>query len=99
MAPHIEAKSMTTLTIIIPVFNRARVIGRAIESVLAQDIPPGWSFNILVVDDGSSDNLAGTLNRFGAEVIHIRHDRNLGAAAARNTGIASAAGEYVAFLD
>lgn len=85
---------------IIPVWNRAGTIARAIDSVLAQKLPAAdWSIHILVVDDGSSDDLSSVLRRYDSHVMVIRHERNAGAAAARNTGIAAARGEYVAFLD
>ena len=67
---------------------------------MAQDVPTeSWSINVVVVDDGSSDDLDGALRRFGAGVTCIRHDRNKGAAAARNSGVAAAEGEFIAFLD
>jgi glycosyltransferase involved in cell wall biosynthesis len=76
------------------------VIERAVASALAQEVPAGdWSIRVVVVDDGSTDDLGGALGRLGADVTCIRHDRNKGAAAARNTGIAAADGEFVAFLD
>lgn len=85
------------VSVIIPVFNRAQTIQRAITSVLAQTYP---NFEIIVVDDASSDGLADVLNTFtGALSHHIVHPRNRGAAAARNTGVAAACGEFVAFLD
>jgi glycosyltransferase involved in cell wall biosynthesis len=87
---------MTAISVIIPVWNRAGSIRRAIESALTQELS-GASLEILVIDDGSSDDLAGVLR--GREVSCIRHDRNRGAAAARNTGIEAARGDYVAFLD
>lgn len=91
---------MTTVSVIIPVWNRAGRIAPAIESVLGQQLPgPDWSVRVLVVDDGSTDDLAGALRRYEPRITLIRHERNLGAAAARNTGIAAACGQYVAFLD
>jgi len=91
---------MTTVSVIIPVWNRAGTIARAIDSVLAQELPaPNWSVRVIVVDDGSTDDLAGALRRYDSQVALIRHQRNAGAAAARNTGIAAACGQYVAFLD
>jgi len=87
------------ITTVIPVFNRAHVVGRAIESVLAQELPSGYSLKVLVVDDGSSDDLSGALLRFGRDVSCIRHAHNTGASAARNTGIAAAEDGFVAFLD
>ena len=90
---------MTPITTVIPVFNRAHVVGRAIESVLTQELPPGFSLKVLVVDDGSSDGLSEVLSRFGPNVECIRHPHNIGAAAARNTGMSAADDGFVAFLD
>jgi glycosyltransferase involved in cell wall biosynthesis len=88
------------IDVVIPVWNRARVVGRAVASVLAQDLPGAdWSIQAIIVDDGSTDDLDGALARFVARVARVRHERNKGAAAARNTGVAAATGEYVAFLD
>jgi glycosyltransferase involved in cell wall biosynthesis len=90
--------AVPAITVVIPVFNRAHSVGQAISSVFAQDVP-GWSIDVVVVDDGSSDDLDGALRQFGEGVACIRHVRNKGAAAARNTGIAAVGGAYVAFLD
>ena len=91
---------MPSINVIIPVWNRAHVVSRAIASVVDQDLLAGnWSIEVLVVDDGSTDDLAGALRRFGAQVSCIRHQRNAGAAAARNTGIRAAKCDYLAFLD
>jgi glycosyltransferase involved in cell wall biosynthesis len=92
-------QSMMSITTVIPVFNRAHVVGRAIESVLGQELPSGCSLKVLVVDDGSSDDLTEVLLRFGRDVSCIRHAHNVGASAARNTGIAAAEDGFVAFLD
>jgi glycosyltransferase involved in cell wall biosynthesis len=92
-------RSDTLITTVIPVFDRAHVVGRAIDSVLAQELPADCSLEVVVVDDGSTDDLAGALQRFGADVSCIRHPQNAGASAARNTGIAAAAAGFVAFLD
>lgn len=81
---------------IIPVYNRAHCIGRAVESILAQTEPVK---EILIVDDGSTDDLEGALRPFANAVSLIRHTTNQGASAARNTGMAAATGEYIAFLD
>jgi glycosyltransferase involved in cell wall biosynthesis len=90
---------LTQVSTIIPVFNRASTIGQAVDTVLAQDLPSGWTARVIVVDDGSSDDVGGALRRFGERVTLLRHPRNAGAAAARNTGIAAVDGGYVAFLD
>ena len=82
---------------IIPVFNRAATVGAALRSILDQ---PSVPLEVVVVDDGSADDLAGALAPFaGAPLRVIRHPANAGAAAARNTGIAAASGEWIALLD
>jgi glycosyltransferase involved in cell wall biosynthesis len=98
MAPTDESPAFEPLvSVIIPVYNRAYSIGRAVSSVLAQHYR---HFEIIVVDDASSDGLAGALGEFsGSRLRCIVHPLNRGAAAARNTGIAAARGAFVAFLD
>jgi glycosyltransferase involved in cell wall biosynthesis len=91
---------MTTITTVIPVFDRARLLRRAVDSALSQALPGAdWSHEVVVVDDGSSDAPMDALASYGAKVRFLRHDRNLGAAAARSTAIAATSGEYLAFLD
>lgn len=85
-----------TVSAVIPVHNRAHCVGRAVESILAQTEAVE---EIIVVDDGSSDDLQSALKPFPHAVRLIRHPTNQGAAAARNTGMAAARGEYLAFLD
>lgn len=84
------------ISVVIPAYNRSQCIARAVESVLAQSLAPS---EILIVDDGSSDDLAGALAPFGERVRLIVHKTNMGAAAARNTGVQAAAGDLIAFLD
>lgn len=84
-------------SVVIPTYNRARVVSRAIQSVLAQTID---DWELLVVDDGSVDGTEQTVLSFhDARIRYCRHQSNRGASAARNTGILRAQGEYVAFLD
>ncbi len=90
---------MTSVSVIVPVWNRAHSVPAAIDSVLAQQLPAGWSVQVIVVDDGSTDDLVGALRPYGSGVTCIRRERNGGAAAARNTGLGAARGDYVAFLD
>lgn len=84
-----------TISVIIPVYNNARFLAAAIESVLVQDATID---EVLVVDDGSSDDSVAVAQRF---VPHIRmvSQPNAGPAAARNTGLDNTGGELVAFLD
>ena len=85
-------------SIVIPVYNRSEEIGGAIHSCLEQSFE---DFEIVVVDDGSNDApaLGKKLERFEDSRIRTIRQSNAGAAAARNTGIAEARGEFVAFLD
>jgi glycosyltransferase involved in cell wall biosynthesis len=82
------------VSVIIPVYNGERHLAEAIDSVLAQEYRP---LEIIVVDDGSTDGSAG-IARSCADLRYI-HRPNGGPAAARNTGIAASAGEFIAFLD
>ena len=86
-----------TVSVIIPTYNRAHLITRAIRSVLDQTY---GDFELIVVDDGSTDNTEGIVNGFNdPRIRYIRHDKNRGVAAARNTGIKAARGSYIAFQD
>lgn len=84
-----------TFSIVIPAFNSAGTIGRALDSVYGQS----WrDFEVIVVDDGSSDDLENALAPYGERLVLIRQ-ANAGAAAARNTGAKHASGRLLAFLD
>jgi glycosyltransferase involved in cell wall biosynthesis len=89
------ARREPRISVVIPVFNRERTVGRAIESVLTQASPPA---EILVVDDGSSDGTADVIAGYRDRVRYL-HQPNAGASAARNHGVARAASPWVAFLD
>lgn len=83
------------VSVIIPTFNRAKYVGEAIESALGQTSPV---YEILIVDDGSADNTREIVTAYGAPVKYI-YQENRGPAAARNTGLRHASGQYIAFLD
>lgn len=83
------------VSVIIPTYNREKTIKRCIDSIANQSIPPD---EIIVVDDGSTDNTLEILNRFYPDIKIIKQNHK-GAQAARNAGIRAAQGEYIAFLD
>lgn len=86
---------MRKISVIIPTYNRADMIRDAIQSVVNQT-SPDWE--LIVVDDGSTDETAQIIAEFGEKVHYIQQD-NAGVCVARNTGFAASHGEYIAFLD
>lgn len=82
------------ISVIIPTWNRASTIKRAVESVLAQTQPV---FEIIIVDDGSTDETNTILNRISG--IKVMSQDNAGVSAARNKGINAAGGDWIALLD
>jgi glycosyltransferase involved in cell wall biosynthesis len=83
------------ITVYIPAYNVAQFLPTAIESLLAQTLAPA---EIVVIDDGSKDDSASVAQRY-PRVTVVRHERNGGLAAARNTAFRVARGEFVASLD
>jgi len=83
------------VSVVIPTYNRGWIIREAIDSVLNQDFK---AFELIVVDDGSTDNTQGILSSYRDKIKVIRQE-NKGVSAARNKGIASSSGTYIAFLD
>ena len=83
------------VTVVIPVYNRKRFLGEAIESVLAQDFD--GDVEIVAVDDGSTDGSAAVAESYVG--VRVVRQENRGPSAARNTGITAAAGRWLAFLD
>jgi len=86
-----------TVSVIIPTYNRAHLIGKAIKSILNQTFQ---DFEIIVIDDGSTDNTEETVKNFNNfKIRYIRHTNNRGVSVARNTGIRVSRGKYIALLD
>jgi len=83
------------VSVIIPAYNAAPWIRRAVDSVLAQTHSP---LEVIVIDDGSTDATVRELERYGA-VVRILRKTNGGQASARNAGLAAAHGDWIAFLD
>ncbi|TVP61469.1 MAG: glycosyltransferase family 2 protein [Nodularia sp. (in: Bacteria)] len=86
---------MTLFSIIIPAFNRANFIQATLKSVFAQE---SNDYEIIVVDDGSTDGTLDVLARYG-EDIKVFQQENKGPGEARNLGISNAQGQYIVFLD
>lgn len=87
-------------SVVIPCYNYGHTVGRAIDSVLNQQ--GEYSFDVLVVDDGSSDNSVDVVSEYEKKypgVVRYIHQRNSGPAAARNRGIDETIGQYLIFLD
>lgn len=84
------------ISIIIPAYNSAKYISLAVKSVLNQTYQ---DFELLIIDDGSTDNTKEIIESFKDKRIEYIYQNNTGAASARNTGIKKAKGEYIAFLD
>lgn len=82
-------------SVIIPVFNREKLISKTLNSVLNQTFE---DYEVIVVDDGSTDRTLATLADF-SDTVTLVTQHNQGPSVARNTGIAKATGKYVAFLD
>jgi glycosyltransferase involved in cell wall biosynthesis len=84
------------ISVIIPTKNRAELIRRSLKSVFEQDLRP---YEVIVIDDGSTDNTSMTIKRDFPDVKILRNLESKGGAVARNQGAELATGEYLAFLD
>lgn len=88
---------MTTVSVVVPTYNRADVLPRTIESVRTQTYD---DIELIIIDDGSTDNTSEAVKNTDEDWIrYYRFDTNQGANAARNKGIELAEGEYISFLD
>jgi len=91
------SEKVSTVSVIIPTYNRAHLVGRAIQSVINQTFR---DFELIVVDDASFDSTEEVVKSFNdVRIRYLKHESNRGAAAARNTGIMLSKGEYIAFQD
>ena len=89
---------MPQISVIVPVYNVEQLMQKCIASILGQTFT---DFELILVDDGSTDNSGILCDRYGKEDMRVRvfHQKNRGASAARNTGIDAAQGRYIAFID
>ncbi len=88
--------NMPKVSVIIPSYNRRPMLKEAVDSVLAQDFE---DFELIVVDDGSTDGTTDEIKAYGGRVKLFRHPENRGVSAGRNSGIVHARGKYIGFLD
>jgi len=84
-----------TVSVIVPAYNRAALIGETLECLLRQTLPP---HELFVVDDGSTDDTVSTVRHFGDRITLIQQP-NAGPGAARNTALARATGDFIQFFD
>src|SRR5688500_8177111 len=84
-----------SVSVVIPTYNYGRFIAHAIRSVLAQTRPAD---EIIIVDDGSTDDTTDAVKQFGENVKYVRQE-NAGVCAARNRGVRESTGDLIAFLD
>ena len=88
------------VSIIVPVYNVEAYLKKCVDSLLSQDLPRD-AYEIILVDDGSTDSCGAMCDAFAAEQGNIRviHQQNRGLSGARNSGLAVASGEYILFVD
>jgi glycosyltransferase involved in cell wall biosynthesis len=91
-------KTTPTISVIVPVWNQEKYIGRCLRSLMAQDYPRE-EFEIIVIDDGSSDRTPYALELFHDEITHVRNESNLGLPASLNRGIRASHAPYVVRVD
>ncbi|MEM4724269.1 MAG: glycosyltransferase family A protein, partial [Candidatus Hadarchaeum sp.] len=87
---------MSSVSVIIPCYNHGHYLPCAVNSVMAQTFA---DWEAIIVDDGSTDNTREVAAQFTDSRVRYIYQDNRGLAAARNTGIRAAQGEYLAFLD
>ncbi len=87
---------MTGVSVIIPTYNRAGLVNQTVQNVLSQSLPPS---EVIVVDDGSTDNTVDSLNSEFGTHIHVVQQQNQGPGAARNAGLRLATGDFIWLMD
>ena len=87
---------MPRVSVVIPTYNRAGYVSEAVKSVLNQTF---HDFEVIVVDDGSTDNTPDVIDSFKDTRIRYLYQENRGVSAAMNTGILASTAEYIAILD
>jgi glycosyltransferase involved in cell wall biosynthesis len=95
VGPETKSLQLPRVSIIIPTYNRSKLLRVALESALEQTYP---NIEVIVVDDGSTDDTATVMAQYAGRVTYLKQ-ANQDVAAARNTGIRAASGEYLTFLD
>ena len=88
------------LSVVVPIYNVENYLHRCVDSLLNQDLKPS-DYEIILIDDGSTDGSGAIADAYAAKFSHIRtiHQANAGLSGARNTGISAAYGEYLQFVD
>lgn len=94
--PDNDSKRHPTISVVIPLYQKRHRIETCLESVKAQTVPP---FEVIVVDDGSTDGGGDLVQSFCADWVRYVRQENQGVSAARNRGIALSGGSHIAFLD
>ncbi len=87
---------MPQVSVVIPAYNAARYLGQAIDSVLQQSFQ---DFEVIIVDDGSTDETASIVQSFADPRVHYLYQDNQERSRARNRGVSASTGEYIAFID
>ena len=91
---------MSLLSVLIPTYRRPDILPRCLQALRASDLPDGLSLDIVAVDDASGDQTQATLAALaGPDLRVLTHERNRGPAAARNTGIAAARGDFTLIIN
>ena len=89
--------SIPVVSVVMPIYNSAKFLALAIDSILAQSFP---DFELLIIDDASTDNGADIINCYqDLRIRYVKNEKNVGVAASRNCGIKLARGEFIAQMD